>query len=311
MADGIANILMFIHLTDTPRQEDYPAIMVRFSFLKDLLIKAMMPFYLLWLTIDLVGLRKADRNGYKSTEVMNSLTTKKNVKIVPDIPTDLVKKRAKELTTPEQRITFNDVLITALSKTIKDYLNGHTSDKTTDSVTCACPFSLRPPPQTLGDFEFNNNFAIVALKLRLVNSIKEGIRQISRDMDSIKKSIEPIGLSYLIKIIMQLPEFARAYILEDFCDKMTFGFSNVPGPKHPYCTAGYRTQALGFIMPVGKSICGSFSVISHVDVIKMCVTMDQATMKSVEPFVEILMKNLDEVLGTTEWRNYQKTREIK
>ena len=102
----------------------------------------------------------------------------------------------------------------------------------------ACPFSLRRAPEELLDFEYNNDFAIVSLKLRLVETVKNGLKMINSDMNALKKSKEPIGLSYLIKVTMQLPEFLRALILEDFCEKITFGFSNVPGPKTPWKTVG-------------------------------------------------------------------------
>ena len=59
-------------------------------------------------------------------------------------------------------------------------------------------------------------------------------------MNALKKSMGPIGLSYMIKIVMQLPEFLRAHILEDFCGKMTFGFSNVPGPKTALVAIGKK-----------------------------------------------------------------------
>lgn len=92
---------------------------------------------------------------------------------------------------------------------------------------------------------------------------------------------------------------------------MTFGFSNVPGPKTNWVIEGYRSQGMGFIMPVGKSMVGSFSVISHADTVKMIISMDKAVMKSTQPMADILMNNLDEVLGGPEWRNYYKERGIK
>ena len=73
----------------------------------------------------------------------------------------------------------------------------------------ACPFSLRPPPRHLGDYTFDNNFAVVNLNLRLVDNLKEGVKLISSDMQEVKKSIEPVGLYYLIGIMMQLPSFLR------------------------------------------------------------------------------------------------------
>ena len=155
----------------------------------------------------------------------------KLVQFVPDISTDLIKKRAKELSTPEARITFNDVLMTALSKALRDYLRDVKNDKETKQIMMTCPFSLRRTPAELNDFEFNNDFAIVPLNLRLVDDISTGVKQISRDMNKLKQSMEPIILYYLIKITMQLPHFLREFIFEDFCTKFSVGFSNVPGSR--------------------------------------------------------------------------------
>jgi len=88
---------------------------------------------------------------------------------------------------------------------------------------------------------------------------------------------------------------------------MTFGFSNVPGPKEPFIVAGKKNNGIGFIMPVGKSICGTFSIISHVDVIKVCISMDKATMSSTKIIAELFCKNLDAMLGK-DWIEFHKQR---
>ena len=90
-----------------------------------------MPFLLLWLTFDILALRRPERNGYKTNENRLKLSSVKNVQFIPDIPTELVKKRAKELSSSDARITFNDILMTTISKSINDYLHEHTSDKQT------------------------------------------------------------------------------------------------------------------------------------------------------------------------------------
>ena len=61
----------------------------------------------------------------------------------------------------------------------------------------------------MGDFEFNNDFAIIPFRFRLVKTIKEGLVQLNHDMNQVKKSIEPIGMVYIISILMFLPEFMR------------------------------------------------------------------------------------------------------
>mgnify|MGYP003898496937 FL=1 len=140
--------------------------------------------------------------------------------------------------------------------------------------------SLRRKPQAIGDFDFNNDFSIVPLKLRLVTNFKDGLFQINADMNAVKKSLEPFGMVYIVKILMFLPSFLGHFLMEDYANKLVLGFSNVPGPKNPFVTAGYTTQALGFQMPVGRTIVGSFSIISHADVVKMCITMDKAVMET-------------------------------
>lgn len=230
------------------------------------------------------------------------------MEFIPDIDMNDIKKRATELTTERNRITINDVLMTVLSKTVSDYLKEHTQDKETKFLRMACPFSLRAPPKFVGDFTMDNDFAIVNLNMRLVDSLTEGVKLINRDMNELKKSIEPVMLSFLIKLVMQLPEFLRSAILEDYCDKMTFGFSNVPGPKIPFVVAGKANNGIGFIMPVGRSIVGSFSIISHVNVIKIAISMDKATMDSPKLLADIFTKNLDSMLEGPKWREFHAIR---
>ena len=72
--------------------------MIRFSFVQDLVIKLIMPFYLIWLTIKLVVLMKSERNGFKTDESIKKLTALKNVEFIPDLNLEDVKRRAAELT---------------------------------------------------------------------------------------------------------------------------------------------------------------------------------------------------------------------
>jgi len=268
---------------------------------QSLMIKATMPFYCLYLVYKILIVLQPAINGFKTEELVERMDVVKNVQLVPDIPTELVKKRARELQRDGQHVTFNDLLMTALSKTVYEYLRKETPDKTTDFVNLACPFSVRRKPQAIGDFEFNNDFSIVPLRFRLVSNFKEGLVQMNQDMNNVKKSLEPIGMTYIIKLLMFLPNCLRHFIMEDYAGKVTFGFSNVPGPKNKFVIAGYRCQALGFMMPVGWSLVGSFSIISHADVVKIGIAFDKAVMRSTKPFMDILLANLDEALGA-EWR---------
>ena len=106
---------------------------------------------------------------------------------------------------------------------------------------------------------------------------------------------------------MQLPSFIRWYVIEDFGAKMTFGFSNVPGPRLPFVVAGHKNTGIGFVMPVARSLVGSFAIISHTNVIKCMIAMDKAVMSSTNEISDLFTKNLDEMLGKN-WREFAKHR---
>ena len=62
---------------------------------------------------------------------------------------------------------------------------------------------------------------------------------------------------------MQLPEFVRSLLLEMLSEKMSIGFSNVPGPKNPWVVNGKAVDTLGFFMPVMRTLSASISICSH------------------------------------------------
>ena len=104
--------------------------MLRFGWFKDLMIKLCMPFLIPYGLIKAMTSLVKERNGLKTDEICKKLHSVKNVEMIPDIPTDLIRKRAKELSTPQRKITFNDIIMTAISKTVNDYLKEKTNDKT-------------------------------------------------------------------------------------------------------------------------------------------------------------------------------------
>ena len=72
--------------------------------------------------------------------------------------------------------SLNDLVMTVISVSLKQYLKKYTNDVTSDYIQLAVPFSLRPTPKHITDFSFDNRFAMLPLRLRLVNSIEEGFK---------------------------------------------------------------------------------------------------------------------------------------
>ena len=119
-----------------------------------------------------VAMLPYENNGFKNKDICSRMDAHKNVEILPDIALADVKRRVKELSTPQQKITINDLIMTVLSKTLHDYLREHTNDKTTKSVNMACTFSLREAPESVGEFTFENDFSIILVPMKLVDSLE-------------------------------------------------------------------------------------------------------------------------------------------
>lgn len=95
-------------------------------------------------------------------------------------------------------------------------------------------------------------------------------------MNAMKNSMEPVAWYNVTKLTMQLPNSVVQFLLEIFTDKMTFGFSNVPGPRKPFVVAGHKSSVMGFAMPVGKSIPGSIGILSHGECVKVTIMTDRS-----------------------------------
>ena len=94
---------------------------------------------------------KNQRNGFKDAKKELELSPVKNACISPDIPISLLKSKGKE-----KKGTLNDVLMTVLSVSIREYLVTYTDDKESKSVMLGVPFSIRPAPKNELDFAFDN-----------------------------------------------------------------------------------------------------------------------------------------------------------
>lgn len=55
------------------------------------------------------------------------------------------------------------------------------------------------------DFEFNNDFSLLPISLKLFDDVKEGVKRISRDMNELKASLYPVGMSYVTDVIIMMP----------------------------------------------------------------------------------------------------------
>jgi hypothetical protein len=159
--------------------------------------------------------------------------------------------------------------------TLKEYLISK-GDTKTNSLNLSVPYSLRAPPLKREDFELRNDFAMMMITLDLDTDFNKCLAKVQKRMDALKKSIEPYGMYYFIKISLLLPVFILKTASNFLCDKMSLVFSNVPGPKNPWVINGVKSKKVFFFVPGMAGIASGISIMSHVDVFKVGCVGDEA-----------------------------------
>ena len=119
LGDGIASILMLFNLTDEPDFKDFPPIMMRFSVLQEIMITFTTPllagYYGLMMLI-----KKFQLTPFTEPKVVNNLSKKKRIYFCDDIGVQDVKNASQRISKEiGKKITFNDIILTVLSKTLK------------------------------------------------------------------------------------------------------------------------------------------------------------------------------------------------
>jgi diacylglycerol O-acyltransferase len=138
------------------------------------------------------------------------------------------------------------------------------------------PFSLREPPNKLEEFQLNNNFAMMTVPLDLVDDFKHGLSKVKKDIDKLKKSIDPFGMLFALKLNSLFPTLIAKLISMSMANKLSMVFSNVPGPKTPLIFQGKSGKKLVFFVPALGSLSCGISIVSYVDLIKVGCISDES-----------------------------------
>lgn len=74
--------------------------------------------------------------------------------------------------------TLNDIVLSIVSKSLKQYLLSK-GDEKTQSMNLLVPFSLRALPQSIKEHRLENDFSILCFTLTLFEKIEDAIKQVS------------------------------------------------------------------------------------------------------------------------------------
>jgi NRPS condensation-like uncharacterized protein len=97
-----------------------------------------------------------------------------------DFSVEAVKKKSKE-----HKVTINDLIMTAISMTVKQYFL-RKGDEKSHRILMFIPYNFRERPTDKSDFSFNNQISVLPVILDLVNDFKTGVQHISRSLRPIR-----------------------------------------------------------------------------------------------------------------------------
>ena len=157
--------------------------------------------------------------------------------------------------------TVNDVLVTALTGGLRDYLRER--DSAAIEVRAMVPFNLRPLdeplPSTLG-----NEFGLVYLPLPVgLRRTRDRLEAVKRAMDEIKGSPEGAIAYGILGLVGLTPVEIEKLVVDLFTSKGSMVVTNVPGPKQPIYLAGTRVRGVLVWAPTSGSVAMSVSILSY------------------------------------------------
>ncbi|HEY7629482.1 MAG TPA: wax ester/triacylglycerol synthase family O-acyltransferase [Thermoleophilaceae bacterium] len=157
--------------------------------------------------------------------------------------------------------TVNDVLVTALTGSLRAYLRDRES--LVDQVRAFVPFNLRPLeeplPSTLG-----NDFGLVFLTLPVgIRKTRDRLQAVRAEMDAIKKSAEGPVAYGVLGLMGLTPLEIEKLAVDMFAAKGSMVVTNVPGPRQPLYFAGSPVGGVLVWAPMSGSVAMSVSIMSY------------------------------------------------
>lgn len=287
MTDGYGVASFMANVSDKWDAELLPHL-PQFNFWQKCLMYLTMPYHLVSLAVQYL-FYPADQNPMTLKNKEN--TGVKRGFFAKEYSVDAVKRKSKE-----HNVTINDLLMTVISMTMKQYFISQ-GDEKTNRILMFTPFSLREKPAAVDNFEFSNHFAIMPVKLRLVNDFKTGVQAISRDLRPLRTSFVTFCMYYIVRLGQSFPAAGFQWWFSTLANKCSLIATNVRGPNIPFTVAGTESIKSSTFMPALGDVPGGFAIVSQMDVLWVSFCADRNRCDDAKQIIGIFEKTLDGILA--------------
>lgn len=179
-----------------------------------------------------------------------------------------------------QRVTVNDLLLTALAATIAEAVPWEGRPELLHTMI---PVNLRPPGEPVSA-DLGNDFALVVLELPLEElPAPERLRRVNSAMNRIKSSPEAPLAYGLLNAMGMVPRVIEDRLIGFFTDKASMVVTNVPGPRERLSFAGAPIESVLVWAPCSGSIGMTVSIFSYAGGVTIGFMTDTALVPDPEP----------------------------
>ena len=180
---------------------------------------------------------------------------------------------------------INDVLVAAMTGTLRAYLKRRGVDVDGITVRAMVPVDLRPPGRAS---ELGNEFGLVILELAIgAKDPLARVRRTKANMDELKRSPEAAAVLALFNLFGRAPKAVEDFAVQLFGSKASVVMTNVAGPMDPLYLAGVPIDRVMFWVPhPGKELGMGISILSYKGYATLAVIADAHLVPDPEAITE-------------------------
>ena len=220
------------------------------------------------------------------------LGTQKRATWSADVPLPTIKAIGKSL-----GATVNDVLLAAVTETLRAYLAGRGEVAPERDVRAVVPVNIRAP----GDDTLGNQFGLVYLALPVAMAgSRERVLAIKERMDRLKKSPEAFVVYAVLKALGATHAGLQSKVVKLLSKNATAVMTNVPGPRRALSVCGCEVDDMMFWVPQSGRLGLGVSILSYNDRVRIGIATDVGLVPDPETLTagfETAIRELAELAG--------------
>jgi WS/DGAT/MGAT family acyltransferase len=167
--------------------------------------------------------------------------------------------------------TVNDVLLAAVTETLRTYLAGRGESVPERDVRAVVPVNIRAP----GDDVLGNQFGLVYLSLPVAEAgRRQRVLAIKERMDRLKKSPEAFVVYAVLKALGATHGGLQSKVVKLLSKNATAVMTNVPGPRRALSLCGSEIEDMMFWVPQSGRLGLGVSILSYNDRVRVGIATD-------------------------------------